>query len=241
MLNKIHNLDCLEGLKLLPDNSIDLVFADLPYGVTNNKWDKPINLNLLWPLLLRVSKPTAPFVFTAIQPFASALINSNPKLFKYEMIWVKNKPSGFLNAKKQPLRAHENALVFYRKQPKYQPQLTHNHPPVHFYAKHTSDGSNYGKTKPIKGGGSTSRYPTSILNIPVVNNDSKLRIHPTQKPLELIKYFILTYTQPGDLILDPVAGSGSSLIAAKELNRNFIGFEIDPDIYVKANKHLHVG
>lgn len=230
----------MEGLLFLPNNSIDLVFADLPYGKTQNNWDSILPMEKLWTALKAISKPKTVFVFTAMQPFASLLVLSNPKEFKYEMIWHKNKSTGFLNAKKQPLRNHENILVFYKEQPNYNPQFTENHPPVHAYTKHTSDGTNYGKTKNISGGGSTKRYPTSVLKIDVINNDDPDKFHPTQKPVELPAYFIKTYTKPGDLILDPTAGSASTLVAAKQLDRQFVGFETDKKIYERAIERLKI-
>ena len=240
MLNKIHNIDCLKGISLLKPQSVDLVFADLPYGKTQNKWDSIIPMDKLWNLLKIVSKPKTVFVFTAIQPFTSLVVSSNLEWFKYEMIWRKNKPRGFLNAKKQPLRNHENVLVFYKEQPDYVPQMTTNHTPVHTYTKKTTDGSNYGKTKlNISGGGSTERYPTSVLDINVVNNDSHDKFHPTQKPIELSSWFINTYTKINDIILDPTAGSGSTLVSAKILNRQFIGFETDNDMVKICNDRLN--
>lgn len=175
-----------------------------------------------------------------MQPFSSLLVCSNPGAFRYEIIWRKNKPRGFLNAKMQPLRTHENILVFYRKQPKYKPQMTTGHKPVNSYTKYTSDGANYGATKAgIHGGGSTIRYPTSVLDIPVVNNDDPIRIHPTQKPEELVSWFISTYTEPGDIVLDPAAGSGTTLVAAKRLGRRCLGYETDAAMVAKATKRLY--
>lgn len=232
----LHFSNCIEGMAKMPPNSIDLLFADLPYGRTQNTWDTPIPFIDLWKQIRRVCKRNAALVFTAMQPFTSLLVVSNLDWFRYEVIWKKNKARGFLNAKRQPLRAHENVLVFYAEQPLYQPQMTSGHPPVHAYTKHTSDGSNYGQTnKGISGGGATTRYPTSILEIAVVNNDSRTRIHPTQKPTDLAAWFIKTYTQPGQWILDPTAGSGSTLIAAKQLNRHYVGFENDAAIFEKAS------
>lgn len=241
MLNNIHCIDCLEGVPLLDSQSVDLIFADLPYGKTQNKWDSIIPMDKLWENFERVAKPKTVFVFTAIQPFTSLIVSSNLKWFKYEMIWKKNKPRGFLNAKKQPLRNHENVLVFYKEQPDYIPQMTTGHPPVHAYTKKTTDGTNYGKTKlNISGGGSTKRYPTSILDINVVNNDGNDKFHPTQKPIELSAWFIKTYTKENDIVLDPTAGSGSTLVSAKILKRRFVGFETDPEMVKICNNRLDI-
>ena len=235
----LHFIDCLRGMAQMPDASVDMVFADLPYGRTQNNWDNPLPLTDFWKQISRVCKRRAALVFTAMQPFTSLLVMSNLDWFRYEIIWKKNKVRGFLNAKRQPLRTHENVLVFYREQPEYQPQMTAGHAAVHSYTKHTSDGSNYGKTKcGISGGGATTRYPTSILEIAVVNNDSVDRIHPTQKPVDLPAWFIKTYTLPGQLVLDPTAGSGSTLIAAQQLNRRYIGFENDEMSFIKATDAL---
>jgi DNA modification methylase len=239
MIGKIHPLDCLEGLGRLDEESVDFVFADLPYGRTQNNWDKLVPMERLWPALHRVCKPAAVMIFTAMQPFTSLLVCSNLNDFRYEIIWQKNKVRGFLNAKRQPLRTHESVLVFYRQQPFYEPQMTSGHKPVNSYTKHTSDGNNYGATKTgVKGGGSTLRYPTSVLPIAVLNNDSPEHIHPTQKPVALVEWFLKTYTKEGDLVLDPTAGSGTTLVAAASLERRFVGFETDVAMAERANARL---
>lgn len=237
MLNAIHHESCLDGLSRLTAASVDLMFADLPYGRTQNSWDRLVPMEDLWPALRRVCRPNTPMVFTAIQPFTSLLVCSNLKDFRYEMVWQKNKSTGFLNAKRQPLRAHESVLVFYEKQPAYSPQMSSGHPPVNTYGTQAG-GSNYGRTKVMKGGGSTQRYPTSILRIPVLNNDDPEHIHSTQKPEELVAWFIRTYTKPGDLVLDPTAGSGTTLAAAKRLGRQYVGFDTDAEMVEKATKRL---
>lgn len=239
MLNDIHHLDCLVGISRLAPASVSLVFADLPYGRTANNWDRCIPIDRLWHELRRVCRPTAAIVFTAMQPFTSLVVVSNLKWFRYAGVWKKNKPRGFLNAKKQPLRIHEDFVVFYDRPAPYVPQMTDGHAPVHAYTKHTSDGTNYGVTRRgVTGGGSTRRYPTSVLEIPVVNNDDPERIHPTQKPRRLPEWFIRTYTQPGDLVLDPTAGSGSTLLAARDLGRNYVGFDTDKKMVEKVKAKL---
>ena len=231
--------DCLTGLRDVESRSVAMVFADLPYGRTQNDWDTLVPIEPLWRELNRVCRQDAAMIFTAMQPFTSFLVCSNPQAFKYEIIWQKNKVRGFLNAKRQPLRVHESVLVFYREQPRYEPQMTTGHAPVHAYTKHTSDGSNYGATKRgVNGGGSTRRYPISILPVPVVNNDDPARLHPTQKPEALVAWFIKTYTHPGDLVLDPTAGSGTTLVAAKRLGRRSLGFETDAGMVGKARTRL---
>ena len=232
--------DCLKIMPKIETKSIDLILCDLPYGMTTrNKWDQIIPFDKLWKEYTRIIKDNAAIVLTAAQPFASQLIMSNPKLFRYDWIWVKNKKTGFLNAKKMPLRAHEHVLVFYKKLPIYNPQKTTGHKPVNSYTKHTSDGLNYGETLTgLKGGGQTDRYPTSILHFPVVNNDSKEKIHPTQKPVELFKYLIKTYTNEEMTILDNCIGSGTTAIAALQTNRKFIGIESNEKYHQAAVERL---
>lgn len=239
MMNVCFHGDCLAGLRNVRARSVDFVFTDLPYGKTQNKWDQKIALPALWSELKRVCKPNAALVFTSMQPFTSELVLSNPDWFRFEMIWCKNKVRGFLNARKQPLRSHENILVFYKEPPPYSPRMTNGHHPVNSYRKHQSDGTNYGKTAPgASGGGSTTRYPTTLLRIPVLNEADKERIHPTQKPVDLVSWFIETYTKPGDLVLDPAAGSGTTLVSAFRLNRRAIGFEKIGKFAREANRRL---
>ena len=233
MKNEIILGDCLEIMNKIESNSINLVLCDLPYGVTSqNKWDVIIPFAPLWEQYNRIIKDNGAMIFTATEPFASMLISSNIKDFRYDLIWVKNKSTGFLNSKKMPLRAHERILVFYKSLPTYNPQKTTGHKPANSYTKHTSDRTNYGKTKlGISGGGQTDRYPTSVIKINVHNNDSKDKYHPTQKPVELMEYLIKTYTNKGDIVLDNCCGSGSTLIAAKILERQFIGIEKEENYY----------
>ena len=226
MINNIIHGDCLEVMKNIPDKSVDMVLCDLPYNLTQNKWDVRIPFVPLWSNYSRIIKDNGAMVFTAAEPFATQLISSNIDLFKYDLVWVKNKPTGFLNSKKMPLRIHERILVFYKKPPVYNPQKTHGHKPVNSYVKHTSDGDNYGKTKRgVVGGGQTDRYPTSILKINVHNNDSTDKFHPTQKPVELYEWLIKTYTNEGDTVLDNAAGACTLAIACLKNNRNYICIE----------------
>lgn len=235
----LHHADCIAGMRELAPGSVDFVFADLPYGCTRNAWDRPIDLPELWRELRRVCKPTAAIVFTAVQPYASEIVMSQRALFRFETIWRKNKPRGHLNASRRPLRGHENLLVFYAAQPTYHPQMSDGHAPVHGYTKRRGDGSNYGRTRAgVRGGGSTQRHPTTVLEIPVLNERDPGRVHPTQKPEALASYYIRTYTDPGDLVLDPTAGSGSTLAAAWALGRRAVGFESDRQIYELARARL---
>ena len=239
--NKIVNGNCLDLMNNIPDNTVDMVLCDLPYGTTaRNDWDVVIPFEPLWNQYRRITKKNAAIVLTATNPFASKLILSNLSMFRYDIVWQKNKKTGFLNAKRMPLRSHELVLVFYDSLPTYHPQKTHGHKPVNSFTKHTSDGTNYGKTKTgVRGGGQTDRYPGSIVSIPVVNNDSDEKLHPTQKPVALFEYLVRTYTNEGDLVLDNCIGSGTTAVACVNSKRNFIGIEKDPDYWRAAVERLN--
>lgn len=225
--------DAIDLLKTLRPRCIDLVVSDLPYGQTQNSWDVPLPFAEKWSELHRVTKPTAAICLMAAQPFASQLVCSNLENFRYDLIWHKNKPTGFLNAKRQPLRAHEHVLVFYRSSPLYNPQKTKGHEPGH-KAKRATKSSNYGAYDSTEYGGNTDRYPTSILEIPIVNNDSPDKKHPTQKPVPLMEWLIATYSAPGQVVLDITAGSGTTGVAANNLGRHAILFELNPAYYELA-------
>lgn len=223
--------DCLEEMSRLPAASVDLVLSDVPYGQTQNVWDVPIAFEPMWEQLARVTKPNAAIILMAAQPFSSKLVCSNLRDYRYDLIWKKNKPTGFLNAKKQPLRIHEHAQVFYRKPPFYEPQMTTGHKPMHA-AVQTSHGKNYGgKTQQITSGGSTERYPTSVIEIPIINNDDPDKRHPTQKPVDLMAWLIRSYTSPGQTVLDFAAGSGTTAIAALREGRKYICIEKQPEYF----------
>lgn len=235
-MNVIYNENCIsenpnEGMNRIPDKSINLILCDLPYGVTNqNKWDQILPLDTLWKHYSRIIMDDGCIALTAVKPFSAMLIMSNPKLYRYDIIWRKNKSTGFLNAKKMPLRSHEEILIFYKKLPTYNPQKTTGHRPANSYTKHTSDGLNYGRTKTgISGGGQTDRFPTSVWDIPVMNNDNPNKFHPTQKPIELFERIIKTYSNPGDVVLDNCSGAGTTAIACLNTYRNYICFEWNND------------
>lgn len=224
--------DCIEVMSRFPAGGIDMVLADVPYGQTRNSWDQPIPFEPMWEQLRRVAKPNAAIVLMAAQPFASKLICSNEKDFRYDLIWAKNKPTGFLNAKKQPLRNHEHILVFYRKPPSYFPQMTVGHKPGN-YARRVKHSSNYGAQTPTEYGGATERYPLSILEVPIINNDSPDKYHPTQKPVDLMSWLVRTYTERGQTVLDIAAGSGTTAVAALREGRGYVCIEQEPG-YVKV-------
>ena len=232
--------DCLEVMKSIPDGSIDAIITDPPYGTTACKWDSVIDFDLMWEQLNRIIKPNGAIVLFGSEPFSSALRMSNIKNYKYDWKWNKNKSTGFLNAKKQPLRRVEDILVFYKKQCVYNPQKTTGHKPVNSFTKHTSDGDTMGRTSlGISGGGQTDRYPINTLDIPVINNDNKDKYHPTQKPVALMEYLIKTYTNEGELVLDFTMGSGSTGVACVNTNRNFIGVEQDDKYFDIATERIN--
>ena len=227
----LENADYADAIERLPESCVDMVFADLPYGITQNAWDTPVDLDTMWQKLRRVCTRDAALIFTAVQPFTSELVLSNARAFKYSMVWHKNKATGFLNANRRPLRAHEDILVFCHGKLYYEPVKTTGHSPVHSYTKRKGDGRCYGRTTQVSGGGSTERHPTTVLAVPVHNGQ---RINSTQKPEALAAWFITAHSRPGQLILDPTCGSASTLAAAYDLDRNAVGFELDRSMYVKA-------
>lgn len=239
-LNKIYNMDCLEGMKMIPDKSVDMIFTDLPYGSTNCKWDSVIPLDSLWGQYERIIKDNGAILLFAQTPFDKVLGASNLKMLRYEWIWEKTAATGHLNAKKMPLKAHENILVFYRKLPTYNPQKTTGHKPVNSYTKYldTQNRSEIYNTvsKEVSGGGSTERYPRSVLTYS--SDKQKLNLHPTQKPLELVQDMIKTYSNEGEIILDSCMGSGTTAVACLRTNRNFIGFENDSMFIKIANERI---
>jgi site-specific DNA-methyltransferase (adenine-specific) len=219
--NVIYNEDCLEGMKRIPDNSIDMILADLPYGTTACKWDTIIPFEPLWEQYERVIKDNGAIILTASQPFTSALVMSNVKMFKYEWVWIKTKPTGFLNAKKQPLRTYEDICVFYNKQSLYNPQGIKSTDKL---VSRTNRG-NYGECSKTTRQ-TVTNYPRNILEFPSIDG-----LHPTQKPVKLFEYLIKTYTNEGHIVLDNVIGSGTTAIACLKTNRKFIGFELEEKYY----------
>lgn len=223
--------DCLERMKEIPDGSVDMVLVDLPYGTTQCKWDSIIDFSSMWNCIWRIVKSNAAVVMTAQTPFDKVLGCSQLDYLKYEWIWEKTATTGFLNAKKAPMKAHENILVFYKSLPIYNPQKTYGHKPTNNYTKSNDkpDGDCYGKTVGVSGGGDTSRYPRSVQ---VFKSDKqKEALHPTQKPVALMEYLIRTYTNEGETVLDFTMGSGTTGVASKNLNRKFIGIEMDDNYF----------
>lgn len=216
--------DCLERMKEIPSGSIDMVLADPPYGTTACKWDSVIDLPLMWEQLNRVIKPNGAIVLTATQPFTSALVASNLNMFRYDWVWDKPAGTGFFNAKKMPIRSHETILVFYSKLPTYNPQKTTGHPRK-TAKKKVVRSEVYGKDISLPYYDSTERFPRSVQTF---SSDKRFsNHHPTQKPLALMEYLIKTYTNEGDTVLDFTAGSFTTGVACINLNRKFIGIELD--------------
>lgn len=227
-INNVYEGDCLEIMKQLPDNSIDMVLCDLPYGTTQNKWDSVIPLDELWKQYRRVVKDNGAIVLTSQGMFTAELMLSNPSMFKYKWVWEKSKSTNFLNAKKQPLRKHEDVCVFYKKQPVYHPQMIEGEPYDKGIRKNQLSGS-YGDFLPVHVQSDGKRYPTDIIYFKTAESEGKV-YHPTQKPVELGRYFVRTYTEPGAVVLDNTSGSGSFLVAALLEGRNFIGIEKNEDV-----------
>lgn len=219
-----------------------MIFTDLPYGTTKCKWDSVIPLETLWEHYCRIIKENGAIVLFAQTPFDKILGASNLKMLRYEWIWEKTQATGHLNAKKMPMKAHENLLVFYKKLPTYHPQMTEGHEPIHSYTKRISVQNNtelYGYMgKEISGGGETVRYPRSVLRF--ASDKQTSHMHPTQKPLALCEYVIRTYTDEGDLILDSCMGSGTTGLACKNLNRRFIGIEKEEKYFEIAKERISI-
>ena len=228
MVNQLFEEDCLECMKEIPDESIDMILCDLPYGTTQNKWDSIIPLEQLWSEYNRIIKPNGAIVLTSQGVFTAQLILSQSKLFKYKWVWEKSKSTNFLNAKKQPLRKHEDVCVFYKKQPTYNPQMTEGEPYNKGVRKNQLSGS-YGDFQPVHVQSDGERYPVDIVYVKTAESEGEV-VHPTQKPVALGRYLIKTYTNPGDIVLDNTFGSGSFLVAALLEGRNFIGIEKNEDV-----------
>jgi site-specific DNA-methyltransferase (adenine-specific) len=226
--------DCLEILPTLADNSVDMVLVDLPYGTTACKWDSVIPFDKLWKQYNRICKKNGAMVFTAAQPFTTILAASNIENFRYEWIWEKPQGTNPMNAKVMPLKSHENILVFYRTKPTYNPQMWYSTPYSGFSSETSKIGEVYGKAKSKhRDNPDGSRYPKTILKF-----KQEKGLHPTQKPVDLMKYLIKTYTNQNDVILDNTMGSGSTGVAAVLCGRNFIGIEINDEYYQIAEKRI---
>jgi len=219
----VFEADCLDKMADIPDGSIDMVLCDLPYGTTQNPWDCQIPLDRLWAHYLRVVKPNGVVALTSHGVFTAKLILSMEKLFKYKWVWEKSKPTNFLNAKRQPLRKHEDVCIFYRRRPTYNPQMTKGAAYDKGTRKDQPSGC-YGDFAPARVHSDGGRYPIDVIYVKTAESEGDV-VHPTQKPVELGRYLIRTYTRAGDVVLDNACGSGSFLVAAVLEGRNFIGIE----------------
>ena len=232
----LFNGDCLEVMKRIPSKSIDMILCDLPYGTTQNKWDSVIDLDKLWSEYTRIIKDNGVIALSSQGIFTAKLILSNEKWFKYKITWIKSKSTNFLNAKKQPLRKHEDICIFYKKQPEYNPQMSIGEPYDKGIRKNQLTGS-YGEFSPTLVKSEGERYPTDVIYFKTAESEGKV-YHSTQKPVELGRYLIKTYSKEGDIILDNACGSGSFLISAILENRKFIGIEKNEDIHLHKNNAI---
>ena len=228
--------DCLELIKELPNGSVDMILCDLPYGSTVNRWDIRLPFEPLWEQFLRVTKRNAAIVLFSQMPFGVDLIQSNRKMFRYEWIWEKSLGVGFLNAKKMPLRCHENILVFYEKLPTYNPQFTRGKPYKSFHSRNFTQNYNNQRSTLTENDGE-HYYPRDVQYFKIGLGERE-NVHPQQKPVALLEYLIKTYTNEGETVLDATMGSGSTGVAAINTNRRFIGFELDEGYYEIAKRRI---
>ncbi len=235
--------ECFEEVGKLPEKSIDMALIDMPYNLVDCEWDQPVNLPEFWPVLLRVMKDNGAMVFTASQPFTSMLVMSNLKMFKDEWIWEKSKASNFLLARKRPLKAHENVVVFGKKTLRYYPQKTQGKP----YSGEKRAGKKGSITEvyhdvpnPLyrRGSKDGTRYPRTVQYFKTAETEGK-QYHPTQKPLALFSYLIKTYTAEGDVVLDMYAGSGTTAVAAIQTGRKYICIENNEKYYEMMRKRIN--
>ena len=240
---QLYNGDCLEVMDNLIQQGIkvDAIITDIPYGTTHCKWDSIIPFEDMWKRIKLLRKDTTPTILFGSEPFSSSLRLSNIKEYKYDWKWEKTQATGFFNAKKQPMRCIEDICVFYQKQCLYNPQKTEGHKPVNSYTKYLSTVNKtevYGKcTKELSGGGNTDRFPRQLLTYS--SDKQTCYLHPTQKPLALMEYLIKTYTNEGDTVLDFTMGSGTTGVACKNTNRNFIGIELDENYFNIAKERIN--
>lgn len=254
-LDTLYNMDCLDGMKSIPDDSVDAIICDLPYGVLHKanekaQWDRLIPLELLWEQYLRVAKQTAPIILFCQGMFTAQLLMSQPKIWRYNLVWEKGRATGFLNANRMPMRSHEDIAVFYRSQPTYNPQMRAGNRHSRGNGVHKQTNQCYGQFKESKQKvGATYDYahikvveptgecfPMSVLHFDKEHcNDAW---HPTQKPVDLLRYLIRTYTNEGDTVLDNCMGSGTTAVACIKEKRHWIGFELNRDYFDRACQRI---
>lgn len=244
--NKLYHGDCFRLMQDIPDKSIDMILSDPPYACLNKsnkaaKWDKEIDLQDLWKQYERIIKDNGAILLFCQGLFAGKLILSNPRLYKFDIVWNKVRKTGFLNAKKMPMRQHEQILVFYKKLPTYNPQMVKCEPRQRNHSRgngtHKETNRNYGKYGKADDIITDEKYPGSIITF-AKGHGKEDWLHPTAKPIELLSYLIRTYSNEGDLVLDNFAGSGSTCIAAIKENRKFIGMEMDNHFFGVADERI---
>ncbi len=243
-IDKIYNEDCLEGMKRIADGAVDCIITDLPYGTTACAWDSVIPFEPLWEQFKRVTKPNAAIVLFATEPFTSTLIMSNIKMYRQKLTWLKTRPFNVFNAKKQFMNWTEDICVFYRTLPTFNPQFWDDGTPIkkkiqrnHHDRKNGTLGQTGEKEGFISVWGGNHRYPKSVLEFSNVHH-GKNAFHPTQKPVDLLRYLILTYSNEGDTILDATIGSGTTAVAALMEKRHFIGFETNKEYFDIAQRRI---
>lgn len=235
---KLYQGDCLQVMKRIDDHSVDMILCDLPYGTTQNKWDSVIPLDKLWNEYKRILKPKGVIALSSQGIFTAKLILSNEPWFKYKFVWVKSKPTNFLNARRQPLRQHEDICIFYGSQPDYQPVMSKGEPYDKGTRKAQYTGS-YGDFKPVQVKSDGERYPTDTLYCKTAESEAGCRVwHPTQKPVALGRYLIRMFTREGGVVLDNAFGSGSFLVAAALEGRRFIGIEKNEEVHLFKEGHI---
>lgn len=239
----LYNGDCLEVMKGIKSKSVDMILCDLPYGVTQHKSDIVIPFDALWTQYKRIIKPNGAILLFGQGLFYIDLVNSNRKMYRYDFVWDKQLKSGFLNAKRMPLRQHEQIAVFYNKLPTYNPQFVEGkplHSKGHAYKTKEHKNQNYGQfdVTDDSRAGSTQKYPSSILSFSKPH--PSVAKHRTEKPVELLENLILTYTNPGETVLDNCMGSGSTGVACLNTNRKFIGIELDGGIFRTAQSRIRI-
>ena len=234
-LDKIYNEDCLQGMKRIADGAVDCIISDLPYGTTACSWDAVIPFEPLWEQFKRVTKPNAAIVLFGSEPFSSALRMSNIKAYRYDWVWEKGFGGNFLQAKRQPIKTFENVMVFGFESPRYYPQMIKRDVPIKKCKNSNNAGDAMGeirgeKARNFQGQIYTEKYPEAVIyfNSRAEGHDTK---HPTQKPVDLLRYLILTYSNEGDTILDATIGSGTTAVAALMEKRHFLGFETNKEYF----------
>lgn len=233
MRNTVHHADVFELCAKLSDQSVDMILADLPYGTTACSWDTVIPFDPMWAAFKRIIKPRGAIVLTASQPFTSALVMSNPRMFRHEWIWQKEQGTNPFGSLLGPMKTHESVLVFALQQVAYVPIMTKGRPFRGFYSEKSSIGEVYGRSFSAHKENNGTRFPTSVVSISTESGQ-----HPTQKPVELFAYLIRTYTQPGELVFDPTAGSGTTAVAARQTGRDYIVGDSSAEYVALMNERI---